>query len=371
MNRGTRALPWLLACLALMAASLPDDAFDRARQARRAGRLDEAVTALRAALSADGADAESAGLLGLCLLDQGDLAAAQSLLDVHGSAGYRLGVLAGRLALQRGETEPAIELLQEVVGRDERPVEGLVTLLTALEGEARYASAVNWAEVLERHQPALGRRWGARMQEAVGDRILGRAARNVEALPRAADAYALAYEKDPELPGLAGKLLESLINAHRVDRAMALLPVVHPEQQQPIEYHLTRGRILAVAMDRVEAEKAFRLVLARAPGQRDASVELSRLLLAGGDAPGALALLEALAAGPPFDGEVELQRGLAREALGEWPAAETHLRHVVAAQSDHVEALYHLGRVLLRLGQVDEGRALIERSRTASRDAGG
>jgi thioredoxin-like negative regulator of GroEL len=359
--------PATLLSLALLAPL--QDAVDQAKALRRQGRPAEAAAALVDHVAAVPWDHEAAGLLGLCRLDAGDVDGARAMVEAHGLDGYRLRVLGGRLALLDDDPARAVEIVDTAVAGHERPIEGLVTLLTALERESRWVVAIEWAAVLETHQPAMGRQWGARMLERQGDRILARSVRNVEAIPRAADAYSAAWEKDRGSTGLGPKLLGTLIKCNRVEQARELLPVVHPKDTEPVEHLVSLGRIQAVSMDREAAERSFAQVLKLSPGHRDATVELARARLSVGDVEGVTSRLQPLSA-KPYDPEVELLLGRARELDQDWAGAEVHFERVVARQPEHVEALYRLGRVLLRRGDSERGRELVERSRGLSRDDG-
>jgi thioredoxin-like negative regulator of GroEL len=355
------------ALLGALLAAPAFDARDDAKALRRQGKPAEAAASLVSWVSRHPDDLDAAGLMGLCLLDAGDLDAARGVLATHGGEGYRLGVLAGRLALLEGDATRSAALLEAAIDGHPRPIEGLVALLGALERDARWVVAADWAEVLETHQPAMGRQWGARMLEKQGDRILARSVRNVEAIPRAADAYSAAWDKDPGATSLGPKLLGTLIKCNRVEQARELLPVVHPKDTAPVEHLVSLGRIQAVSMDREAAERSFEQVLKLSPGHRDATVELARARLSVGDVEGVTSRLMPLSAAP-WDPEVELLLGRARELEQDWAGAELHFERVVARQSEHVEALYRLGRVLLRRGDTERGRELVERSRGLSRD---
>lgn len=347
-------------------ASAADDTITAAKALRRQGQLVEASELLRAAYDTGAHDDETAGLLALCLLDQGRATDAEEVLNAVAVHGHRLGVAAGRLLLQRRDAESAVHALQTALALQPRSVEGLITLVTALEQLNRFTQAAVQAESLEAFMPELGRPLVARMQEQIGDRILARAARNIEALPRAVEAYLTASERAPDDKLLSAKLFLTAVRAYQLELAQSVLLQAHPLEADAPAHHLARGRLLAARGDRAGAEAALSLVLQLRPGQRDATVEFARLHSAGNEPQRALAVLAPLLDGPP-DVDVLLLAGLAQERQGELPAAEAHLRQVLTLEPGHTEALYALGRLLVRSGQREEGRALLERAKASAR----
>ena len=93
---------------------------------------------------------------------------------------------------------------------------------------------------------------------------------------------------------------------------------------------------------------------------------LGTLLLAEGDTEQAVGLLERALERNPSSSQTRTKLGAAYSAASRLQDAEEQLREVVRAEPSNADAHYQLGRVLMKLGQEEQGRkhlALFERLR--------
>jgi len=345
------------------------DTAAEARSLRKSGRLEEAIGQLKAARGGAPQDLELLGLLGLCLLDAGRQNEALVLLGETHDAPRDIHVLElfrGRLAFEQGDTATAIAHLETAAESPKRPVEALVNLVRAHAQEESFVRAATVAEQLESWQEALGKRLGAQMAEAAGDRIMQRAGRNVEALPRALEKFEAALAKDPTNDLLARKVYDTLVLNHRSTSAFPLLDRLFPEVEGSTERDFQTGRCRVIAGDMKGAEEAFRKALAASPNRSDAAIELARILLSGGHTDEVVQLLSPFAQRGGSHSDVQMLLGLAYERSGHYAEAETFFRRARKLSPQQMDILYHLGRVLIRAGKAEEGRKLLSEFQKAT-----
>ncbi|HEX5263506.1 MAG TPA: sulfotransferase [Phenylobacterium sp.] len=121
--------------------------------------------------------------------------------------------------------------------------------------------------------------------------------------------------------------------------------------------------------DPARAEGDARAILERAPGDPRARLILASALRRQGDAQGARALLEPLAADYPGAALTRYELGLSLGGLGDADAAIAALRHAVSLQRDLPEAWLALGDQLFRQGDVSGAEAAYaEHLRASVRD---
>jgi tetratricopeptide (TPR) repeat protein len=380
----------VLLSLLLVTSASGQDAFAEAQSLRRAGQPVQAVALLETARQAAPDDLDLSGLLGLCLLDanerpRSDALAAELTVDSQipqpdsspdarrttrelaawlaprVGENYRCLVFLGRwLATQKRHDEAEV-VLSAARELKPRPVEALVELGRCLRKQARLSRGQEIAAELTLVVPELGRRLSADLYLDQGDKIARRAAQNAEAMPRALEAYRSAHELAPDDMRIAERLLNSLINNLRVTEARELLGLVSPEQEQPFEFHRQSGRIAVIANDPALAELHYRKALEHQPGHPEATIPLCRLMLDKGEVDTAVERLELLLITWPEKAEAHLVLGLAEEGRARFVEAEAHLRRSVELNPNEMQALYHLGRVLIRLGRREEARTYLSR----------
>jgi len=354
------------AALLVLAAHLlgaPQDGVERARQMRRAGELRGAIARLEQERRERPGDAEAAGLLGLCLLDAGEVARAHELASAPPPGAdetFRWLVFRGRLALAAGRPGEALAPLETAVAMRARPIEALVTLVHAHAAASRYARALEVAERLETLAPSIGRELRADMLLAQADRM---AHAGVEAIPLAIEKYQAVLELRPDDAVVKHKLLDVCVFAHRTDEALPLVEALYPIDVVPADHHYHLARVARAAADPAGARRHLEQALAIDPDHREARLELGRLLIESDELEAACDVLGPCVADAPDVARGHLLLGTAEEGLGRWEAAERSLRRAVELEPDNAKALYHLGRVLMRLGEREEGREVLERFR--------
>jgi len=374
------------------------DAFAAAQTLRRAGQPGQAVELLESARLEKPEDLDLTGMLGLCLLDanerpRSDELAAQLTVGpgIPAAAGppddpaahtprdpsrwlargvaenYRCLVFLGRWLSSQKRHEEAEVILEAARELKPKPVEALVELGRCLRKRARLGRGQEVAAELTLLVPELGQRLSADLYLDQGDKIARRSAQNVEALPRALEAYRAAHELVPDDMRMAERLLNSLINNLRVTEARALLKQVSPPDENPFEFHRQSGRIASIGNDPALAEQHYREALGHRPGHPDASIPLCRLLMDRGEIETAVEQLQRLIITWPERAEAHLLLGLAAAGRERFDEAEAHLRRSVELNPTERQGLYHLGRVLIRLGRRDEARAYLDQYSAGAR----
>jgi thioredoxin-like negative regulator of GroEL len=81
-------------------------------------------------------------------------------------------------------------------------------------------------------------------------------------------------------------------------------------------------------------------------------------------------MLEEFIAADPGDSFSRYALALELEKEGKELEAITHLQEVLARDPDYVAAYYHLGRMLARMGQIEDARAVYHRGIDAAEAAG-
>jgi tetratricopeptide (TPR) repeat protein len=355
----SRALPALLMLLlSLAAAARAQEPAERARALRKGGQLDEALAVLAAARIEAPRDEQLAGLHGLCLLDAGRAAEVAALAaEFPGYAGSepRLRTFLGRVAARDGRWDEALTHFEGALAVDGRMVEPAVEATRTLLAAGRFGAAVTAAARVEAQQPDVGRRLAAEALVAHADWLVRQ---GKEALGPAVEKLAAALELRPGDRALAERVLDLQVRLLRVDEARALAARVEPGEAGRGARLYWEGRCLDALTDRAGARAAYLQALEVRPEHAGARLELARLDVEEGAYPSALDQLARL---PPDEGDARrrLLAGMAELGLQRDGPAEEHLRAAVSLEPGNPKALYQLGRLLLRTGRAEEGRALL------------
>lgn len=292
--------------------------------------------------------------------------------------------LRGALALQIGNHEAAVGLLQRAAKHRSKDAEIRQHLAAALEALGRAAEA----ERAYRQAVALAPEdAGAASQLGAFLRLAGKA-EEAERVLRAA------RDRDPALAAPAYHLAALLIQAERPDAALREAEAAHDLAPDDADILIVLGVARQHGRDFGGAEAAFREVARRHPGNLGAAINLASLLIAQdrlGEAEAAAraaldtdpdnvaALLNlgvVLSAAERFaDGEAVYDRALALapdyaegwgnyanllRMAGRHEEAETAYRRAIALDPDSPRHRFQLGMGLLALGRLEEGWALYE-----------
>jgi tetratricopeptide (TPR) repeat protein len=338
-----------------------DDTLDEAKRLRRQGQPAEAAAVLERVLDARSDDADLVGLLGLCLLDAGELDRAVALAADHGQeppTQFRLAVFLGRLHVAQGEDDAAIQSFRLATHLNDRAIEAWVGLIGVCRKTGKLAKAVRNAERLEEVQPELGRQLGAQALRAQGDQYRRAGPSTVEL---AADKYVAALEKTPDDPDLEALTLETLLAAVRVEAARDIVARVHggAEPEPSVTFLYWSARIQIAAQDAEAARGTLEQALAQDPEHAESALWLAKLELEDGRLESARAWLELCADAGMQTAQTHLVTGEVLAGLGDLPGAEEHLRAAVARDPNISKAHYLLGRVLMRAGKRDEAREVL------------
>ena len=359
----------LVAPVLLAGAGPAQDALAQARTLRRGGRPDEAAALLRARIERAPDDGEALGLLGLCLLDAGQVSEAAALAPrcggAQGGESRRLTFL-GRLALVQGRPDEAAARLAESLEHDPAAIEPATLLVSALLASGKPAAAVEAALRLEQAQPDLGGRLVHDASIAHAERLL---AQGDEMRGPAVEKYLVALERVPGDKAAARSLLDLLVKLLRVDdlrrQAARLFPGDEPGARAERAYW--EGRIEDELGHGEAARAAWEAALAADPGHAPTRIELARLDVALGEPGRAVERLADLEPALRTSLRVRLVLGTAFAALGRDDEAEVELREVLQGEPGNTKALYQLGRLLVRTGRAEEGRRLLAQVAGAAR----
>jgi tetratricopeptide (TPR) repeat protein len=350
----------------LVQAAVGQDALAQAKQLRLAGRPGEAADRLAAALRDAPQDESLTGLYALCLLDAGRSADAVALVARIGDydgGDVRLHTAIGRVRRLQGDSAGAVRAFRAALAIKPEAVEASVELVGVHLVENRFGAALATAEELEARNPDMGRRLAAQVLAAHAHKhhMIGE-----ESLGAAIDKYREALVKTPEDKAITRQLIECLLSAIRVGEASELVETTFTTEEQRVELLYFRARCLDALTDLAGARAAYTEVLLLDPAHAPTLLELAKLDLDAGlhaDAKARLALL-------PMEiqsARRHLLSGLADLGLGNDVAAEQSLRLALDLEPDNTKALYHLGRLLMRLGRAEEGRLLLVKVAQAQR----
>ena len=235
----------------------------------------------------------------------------RKMIDLH-----RLMGTAGQL-LSRGELDPAVEILGEVLDRDPGNPAAVADKARALEGLGRFEEAAELLRsALRRHpdNPRLHRALagveaaGGRLDEAVAalDRALALEPASVEAR----------VEKSIHLARLG-----------RAEEASALLSNALAEDPDHARLNVAYARLVEAPAGRLdEAVARLRGVSQRDPYLAEAWISLGQLLEQRQESAAALAVYRDGQRYQPNDGLLQAHTGLLLLGRGEIADAETHLR---------------------------------------------
>lgn len=275
-----------------------DNALKTAASYHRLGNLDAAEPVYRALLQRDPDDSVALHLLGLLLIDRGDLARAATL--IRRSLQLKPDVAAAWADLARaqrgsGDAEAAAESARHAVGLDPQLADGHTQLGHALllSGDFRAAAASF------------------------------RAAADID--PRSADAHA----------GLAHAMLKTEDYPAAEDELRAAL-ALKPDQ---LELVIDLGGCLCQLGRFEEAAASYRHALTLAPNHPRAQFGLAWALIRTGDAAAAAAACREGISGSPHHLNLWLMLGQACASCGLFDEARDAYRHVLLLEPTSIEAL--------------------------------
>ncbi len=259
---------------------------------------------------------------------------------------YHLAVCHARL----GAPEVAIENLDIVLEADASHLPALHLKAYLRFAEGNYGEALRWAREFLAQRPtgAETRKISGLALFMLGDKVgaerdLRRAA---ELLPKDFDAHyylgRIYFEQSK---------LTLALDTFR--RALALNP-------QSVRAHNHLGQTLE-GLTRLDAamsayQSAIRVERHGMERSEWPYYNLGSLVLSEGDAPRAVALLEQALERNRSSVQTRTKLGVALSAASRLDAAAEHLRAAVEAEPHNSDAHYQLGRVLMKLGNSDEGR---------------
>jgi Flp pilus assembly protein TadD len=152
--------------------------------------------------------------------------------------------------------------------------------------------------------------------------------------------------------------IEAAIKANDAERARKLAADAVARSPKNPKAHYYAGVGAEMAGDKDAAEQSYKKALSLAPGFSDAAINLGALLLEGGKAADAVAVLKPLAAKAPDDALLQTNLAAAHAAAGDHgPAAEVYAGLMKKDPSPETRLGY--ARSLLALGKKDEAAAVL------------
>ncbi|MDP6352309.1 MAG: tetratricopeptide repeat protein [Alphaproteobacteria bacterium] len=288
---------------------------------QQAARFTAAEQIYRSVLDVDSGNPDALHLLGLILLQRGELAAATDLVAraadaapataiYHNSLGecYRMG----------GEAEAAITAYRRAIAADPGYAEPLSNLSLLLRDQGLIDEAV----------AALRQAIAIKPDYAEAHNNLGVNLYDIEAFEEAVAAYRLALRLNPALISAYSNMGNALRKLGRLDEAIAAYREAIARDPDHADAHSNLGTVLQQQRRLDEAIASYRRALAIDPDLADAHNNLGAALFEAG-APGE-----------------------AREAI----------RRAIAHKPDYAEAHNNLGNVLFQFGRAGEALDHIERS---------
>ncbi len=356
----------VLALLAALLAHAPaaDEAGDLARalrEARRAGRVPDALALLDGRPAALLADARVAGERVQLLLDAGrpaDARAADAALGDVREGPPPLAIARVRLQVADGQPAAALKWIDAAGALRDNP-DLHAARLEALLALARWKDAESALAALPAATP------GAQRARLTVDVRLHRAREllaDPELVERAIPLLEEALVLQPARVEVKIELVQALAQWHREARAEALAQEVLATAEGDTRAAMlcALGAVRRAELRDADAAAAYEEALRLRPGHPPALLGLARCRLRAGDEAGGLALLEQRLSADPQDLEALLLRAEQALDAGDAPRAEAALRTVLAARPKSLKALYLLARALALQGKKDEQAQVLE-----------
>lgn len=282
--------------------------------------------------------------------------AAQRWLEIEPTALEAREVLA-RLALEKGDLDTVYaQSLAIVEGHAGGLEDGFRHVALLLSSDADNGTAVmQMMDRLAANHPELA---GAAYARAL-------VALRFEELDVAESAARRALELRPDSRDYSLLLIGVLVRADRSDESdplvRDLLKQAETDEQRG-EVHMTYARLLLDAGNREHARTQIEAALDANRDNADARYALGIMSFTDGELDAAEAYFNPLTDDPDRGGDAWYQLGRIAEARGNFELALEQYRKVVTG-SQAIEAAVRQAAVMTRLGQVDEGRGLLDQLR--------
>jgi len=266
----------------------------------------------------------------------------------HAMALYRVGLL----ELQDGNPAAALSLLQQAAaaGADE-PRQRFVL------GQA-FQALGRWDEAIAAHEAALA----AQADFAEAWSALGICRQMRRQFAQAATAYRQALALDPRNAGAMANLGTALREMGELEQAVASLQAAIDLEPTVASHAVNLGIALWNRGDFAAAERTLDRVLAQHPDDADAAFNLGNALHAlGRSREAALRYAHAIARRDGF-ADALINLGNVQTELGEFAAAEASYDAALAAAPHSAVALNNAACLMRTLGRIDDAEALLRRA---------
>jgi predicted O-linked N-acetylglucosamine transferase (SPINDLY family) len=157
----------------------------------------------------------------------------------------------------------------------------------------------------------------------------------------------------------------------QLERSAALLDNVIRRSPKDADALLLRGLVALEESDAAEADNWLRRAGKAAPNRWDVQYDVGEAYLRLERVEDAVRRFEIAAALNPSSIEPQLQLGRIRlDRMKQPSVAATAFRSALAVAPDNIDALYHLGKALFQLGDIDESISLLRDARRLAEGAG-
>lgn len=320
------------------------------------GGREEDRTAAREALKHEGVAEEFPHLVtaaNYLLADGKEKDTARGALVASQSDHAEVTELAGRVLLEQGKSEAALEKLKAALQSDPRNVRAMVALANYFLEAEDYAQAQEWFE------KALG------ISEKHPEAIIGTAEARL-ALRQDADASLAAVQAIPN-DGLDAELAARkvlvegrlLSHARRNDDALAKLnDGAKLYKAKAFEFDLALGEAARAAGQMEASQKSYEAALKLRPKSERAKEALGRILIDRDRPKEVLSRIQADAG----ERKVNLVRGIAAAQAGDWRTARSELGKTAVSGKVPAEAVIYLALADAADGEVEKAQQVLERA---------
>jgi tetratricopeptide (TPR) repeat protein/SAM-dependent methyltransferase len=291
----------------------------------------------------------------------------------------------GIIALQRGQPQAAVEVLNRAIAVDGRVAECHYNLAFALHALGHRNDAVAHYREAARLKPdyveahtnlgnvlmQLGKPADAApcYQRVIALRPSAEAhynlANTLSQLGRLDDAithYRRALALKPDLIGAHNNLANALVAQGRADEALSHFEAALKLDPNLVEAHVNLGTTLLQQGKSQSAAAQFERALAINPNFADAHASLGNALLAEGRLDEAAQRYERALALKPELPEAHNNLGIVLAARGNFAAAAQRFQQALAGKPDFIDAYNNLARAFLSMGQPDHALGALRRA---------
>ena len=259
---------------------------------------------------------------------------------------HDLGVVAAR----RGDHAVAVERFQAVLSRSPDHVDACLNMAVSLGDGGYHDEAIR----------AARRAIALRPRDPNAFTVLGHVLSLTEDFAGAAAACGHALALDPSYAPAHLRRARSMRQLGRFEESLTSCKFLLKLRPNDLQAQVELGLTLLEAQRPLEAEAAFRLVLARQPGHGEATIALSRCLFDTKNVEGAIAELDRGISVNPDLGRLHMLRGLMYQNRGDLQEALRGLKQAIILAPNDAVAYLNLGSFLFKSERYVEAVLFLE-----------